>query len=234
MGGKQAELDTLATETRSLRGATEKTGILQAEQARLQVVQNLLIEQNASLLLTVATKTSQEGVTEALNNTKSSQGQLNTEQSNSGTLAAGIGDGYDAAKASLIQLIAKQNELNVAQAAGNAQPKMHGGPIHRASGGPLYRAFGGFASRGTDTIPAMLSHGETVINARSSRRFASQINAMNAGVSPVYRAEGGVVNNSVNVGDINVNGTSDPDATARRVMSQIRREQRRGTSSSFK
>ncbi len=53
---------------------------------------------------------------------------------------------------------------------------------------------------------------------------------MNAGVSPVYRAEGGVVNNSVNVGDINVNGNSDPDATARRVVSQIRREFRRGTS----
>jgi TP901 family phage tail tape measure protein len=99
--------------------------------------------------------------------------------------------------------------------------------------GPLFRAAGGFA-RGTDTIPAMLSPGEFVVNARSSRRFASQLIAMNAGVNPIYRQDGGpVVNNTVNVGDINVNGTANPDDTARRVVSQLRREFRRGTASRF-
>jgi len=106
-------------------------------------------------------------------------------------------------------------------------------PVNRMFGGPLYRAGGGFA-RGTDTIPAMLSPGEFVVNARSSQRFASQLTAMNAGVNPTYRAEGGPVNNNtVNVGDINVNGTSNPDDTARLVMSKIRREFRRGTASRF-
>jgi TP901 family phage tail tape measure protein len=99
--------------------------------------------------------------------------------------------------------------------------------------GPLFRAAGGFA-RGTDTIPAMLSPGEFVVNSRASKRFASQLIAMNAGVQPVYRQEGGpVVNNTVNVGDINVNGTANPDDTARRVVSQLRREFRRGTASRF-
>ena len=173
----------------------------------------------------------QNQATNAVSATATAQDTLGSSIEKSAAATSGIKDGYDAASSSLTILIQKQNELNAAAA---AQPKMHGGPVHRAFGGPMYRAAGGFVSRGTDTIPAMLSHGETVINARSSRKFASQINAINAGVTPVYRAEGGVVNNSVNIGDINVNGTSDPDTTARRVMSQIRREERRGTASRFK
>ena len=109
------------------------------------------------------------------------------------------------------------------------------GVVNRMFGGKMmYRAGGGFA-RGTDTIPAMLSPGEFVVNARSARQFASQLTAMNAGVNPVYRQEGGpVVNNTVNVGDINVNGTSgNNDSIARSVVSQIRREFRRGTASRF-
>ncbi len=55
--------------------------------------------------------------------------------------------------------------------------------------------------QGTDVIPAMLSPGEVVINAASARKFASQLTAINAGVQPVYRSEGGSV---TNIGDINV------------------------------
>ena len=108
---------------------------------------------------------------------------------------------------------------------GGAQPKMFGGTLYRAAGG---------TARGTDTIPAMLSPGEFVVNASSSRRFASQLQAINSGSNPVFRQEGGAItNNNVNIGDINVNGTADPDDTARRVLSKIRREFRRGTASRF-
>lgn len=119
----------------------------------------------------------------------------------------------------------------------NAPPPPAGaGGVNSMFGGSrgfLFRAAGGFA-RGTDTIPAMLSPGEFVVNARASRQFASQLIAMNAGVTPTYRQEGGpITNNTVNVGDINVNGTANPDDTARRVVSQLRREFRRGTASRF-
>jgi len=99
-------------------------------------------------------------------------------------------------------------------------------------GGFRYLAAGG-AARGTDNIPTMLSPGEFVVNAKSSRQFASQLNAMNAGVAPTFREQGGttVNNNSVNVGDVIVNGTSNPDETARLTVSKIKREFRRGTSS---
>jgi len=99
----------------------------------------------------------------------------------------------------------------------------------RALGGLIHRADGGFAPRGTDTVPAMLSPGEFVVNAKSARKFYSQLVAINRGSAPQYRADGGSV---TNVGDISisVNGAASPRDTARAVQKQLRREFRRGTS----
>lgn len=130
---------------------------------------------------------------------------------------------------------AKRAEVaSLRAAAAAAKAAVAGGAVgNKMFGGPLYRAAGGI-TRGTDTIPTMLSPGEFVVNASSSRKFASQLNAINSGSNPVFRQEGGpITNNTVNVGDINVNGTADPDDTARRVLSKIRREFRRGTASRF-
>jgi hypothetical protein len=88
-----------------------------------------------------------------------------------------------------------------------------------------YFASGG---RGTDTIPAMLSQGEFVTNAKSSRRFFSQLQAMNAGQTPVFRNEGGDTYNT-NISDINVSSPGKPSVVAREVMKAIRREERRGS-----
>jgi hypothetical protein len=91
-----------------------------------------------------------------------------------------------------------------------------------------YFAAGGHA-RGIDTIPAMLAPNEFVINQRSSRRFFSQLQAINAGQRPVYRNEGGSV---TNIGDVSitVQDSGSPQSTAREVMKAIRRESRRGAS----
>jgi hypothetical protein len=98
-----------------------------------------------------------------------------------------------------------------------AAQKAHGGIVK-------YLSVGG---RGTDTIPAMLSAGEVVVNARSARRFFPQLQAINAGADPVYRADGG--NTTVNVGDINISESHGPKQTAREVMTAFRRELRRGS-----
>jgi TP901 family phage tail tape measure protein len=98
-----------------------------------------------------------------------------------------------------------------------------------AHGGKAWNllALGG-RPQGTDVIPAMLSPGEVVINAASARRFAAQLTAINAGVQPVYRSEGGSV---TNIGDINVtvNGGGTSRQTARSIAAELRRELRRGT-----
>ena len=97
-----------------------------------------------------------------------------------------------------------------------------------AHGGMAWKFLAGGGPVGTDVIPAMLSPGEVVINAASARRFASQLTAINAGVQPVYRSEGGSV---TNVGDINVtvNGGGTSRQTARSIAAELRRELRRGT-----
>jgi hypothetical protein len=103
------------------------------------------------------------------------------------------------------------------------------GAITAASGGKAweYHSVGG-RPRGTDVIPAYLTAHERIINAESSRRFASQITAINAGMRPIYRNEGGHV---TNVGDINVNvsGGESSHQTARSIATALRRELRRGT-----
>lgn len=95
----------------------------------------------------------------------------------------------------------------------------------KANGG-MIRAFanGGI---GVDTISAMLSPGEFVMNSDSTRRFFSQIQAMNAGQTPVYRENGG----TTTIGDttINVNGSSNPKAVATEIAGILNRAQRRGS-----
>lgn len=95
---------------------------------------------------------------------------------------------------------------------------------------PKYLAQGGFPGRpkGTDQIPAWLSRGEMVINAKSAKQFYSQLQAINAGKQPIYRQEGGPV---TNVGDINVtvNNTTTNPVDGRQLATAIRREVRKGT-----
>lgn len=98
-----------------------------------------------------------------------------------------------------------------------------------ARGGMMRYLASGGAARGTDKILARLSAGEVVTNAKASRRFYSQLSAMNADVEPVYRASGGDVYNTT-IGDINVTEAKRPGQTGREVMARIRRENRRGSS----
>lgn len=104
-------------------------------------------------------------------------------------------------------------------------------------------ALGG-GNMGTDTIPAMLSPGEFVINARSTRKFYGQLLAMNR------YAEGGMVNFnpnfsrpvanvpmnsgsdssvSVSVGQIIVQGNGNLNYDARQLGRALQTEIRRGT-----
>ena len=104
-----------------------------------------------------------------------------------------------------------------------------GGAVGKRFGSLLYRAGGGFTPRGTDTIAAMLSPGEYVMDASNTRRFYSQLVAMSSGKQPVYRASGGPV---TNIGDVSINVTETVSAqqTARETMQAFRRQTRRRAS----
>jgi len=93
---------------------------------------------------------------------------------------------------------------------------------------PVRQAFGGGA-RGLDTVPAMLTPGEFVVNAGAARRFYSQLVAMNSG-NVRHMAHGGPVSNN-RFGDINVTvaGGKSSTTTARDIGLALRRELKRGT-----
>ena len=93
---------------------------------------------------------------------------------------------------------------------------------------PSYLADGGNAwARGSDTVPAMLTPGEFVVNQKSAGRFNSQLQSINAGNDPSPVAGGDTIHN--NIGDIHINGITDPKAVGAEVIRQINRTQRRGT-----
>ena len=103
-------------------------------------------------------------------------------------------------------------------------------PPAQASGGMMWSHFDtGGTARGRDTVHAMLSPGEMVMNEQSSRKFGSQLVAMNSGSRPNYHSHGGSV---TNVGDINVHvaGGNSASGTGRQIASELRRELRRGSS----
>jgi chorismate mutase len=92
-------------------------------------------------------------------------------------------------------------------------------------GGPFYAAGGMF--RGQDRQLTALAQGETVVNRKQSRKFFSELNAMNQGSQPVYRDQGGPV---TNVGDVNVTvqGGDTSQQTVRGIGHALRRELKRG------
>ena len=116
-----------------------------------------------------------------------------------------------------------------AAAAGGDFSGDSGGGGDFAMGGLIRHFDRGGHARGTDTIPAMLSPGEFVMNAGASRRFYSQLMSMNTGHQPAYRALGGPVTNAGIVGDVTVNVGSGSKNTGREVIHAINREIRRGT-----
>lgn len=81
-------------------------------------------------------------------------------------------------------------------------------------------------SIGTDTVSAMLTPGEFVVNKASAEKFFPQLLAMNGSQSQSF-AGGGPVNN-LNVGGITVNESVSPQVTADTIVQQIQRGQRQG------
>lgn len=84
---------------------------------------------------------------------------------------------------------------------------------------------GGFVPSGTDTIPAMLTPGEFVMNKEATSRFFSQLVAMN---QVKGYAQGGPV---TNVGDININlkSSGNEQIDVNRIGKLLRRGIKQGT-----
>ena len=90
----------------------------------------------------------------------------------------------------------KQDDANI-----EARRSQYGWPQYAQNGGPIYRSRGGdssdgvnFAPKGTDTVPAMLTPGEFVVNRSSAAKNLPLLRAINnRGSSTSYLSNGGGV-----------------------------------------
>jgi hypothetical protein len=90
-------------------------------------------------------------------------------------------------------------ELNKQIADLQAQLKANAGPVPaHAAGGFIYAAGGLFVPKGTDTVPAMLTPGEFVVNRESAQANSGLLATINSAKGPVYRAEGGILDHWAN------------------------------------
>ena len=85
----------------------------------------------------------------------------------------------------------------------------------------LYAASGTFVPRGTDTVPAMLTPGEFVVNRDATRNNIGLLNLMNNGRSPVAPGGQGPTNISI---VINAKTELSPDQIRREVMPTLEKE----------
>lgn len=92
---------------------------------------------------------------------------------------------------------------------------------------PIKRAAGGIAY-GRDSVNALLTPGEYVMNASSTRKFYSQLVSMNSKRNSIATMNNG---GAVSVGDININMSSSGNESydIQKIGQGLRREIRRGT-----
>ncbi|KVV54023.1 phage tail protein [Burkholderia cepacia] len=125
--------------------------------------------------------------------------------------------------ADLAKIALRQAEIGVFKAAAGAFSFFSdGGPVlHRAGGGPI----AGPGTSTSDSIPAMLSDGEFVVNAASTKKYRSLLEAINSGhmahfatggiaatLAPSPAASGGSSPVSVQVNSHGGGGLSEQDA----------------------
>lgn len=160
------------------------------------------------------TRPSAEGTANSLDSASTSMGMVNTNAISS---AASIGS----AASNAAVLAANLERAAAARAAANAV-----GPAGPQTIQNPFQAAGGLV-RGQDSNLASLADGESVVSAKNTRRFFSELNAMNQGKTPVVRERG---NSVTNIGDVNVTvqGGDSSQQTVREIGHALRREIRRG------
>ena len=94
----------------------------------------------------------------------------------------------------------KEKRIRINKENTDRRRKSYDWPQYVYGGGPIYRSRGGgssdgvnFAPKGTDTVPAMLTPGEFVVNRASSAKHLPLLHAINNRGSTSYRRSGGGV-----------------------------------------
>jgi hypothetical protein len=92
-----------------------------------------------------------------------------------------MADFYRDMKGKLLKLLGYQNDLDKGAGGGGGGSWSNGGIIPLATGGLVHASGGYFEPRGTDTVPAMLTPGEMVLNKRQQSNLFNQLNGGGGG-----------------------------------------------------
>jgi TP901 family phage tail tape measure protein len=219
-----------ALEGVTLAVKTADAALKKVENKKIEPIDEKALANAKALLFSVLseaekTKNAMEGTNTAITSATTNLPAMATATGGVATATGTVEKAWDgviskigAAAAAAVKAIAQIAAATAAATAAKAAAsKRHGGPQYLASGG-----------LGQDSVPAMLSPGEFVINSDSSKKFFSELSSMNNGSQPVYREQGGSV---TTVGDVNVtvNGGDSSQQTVREIGYALRREMRRGT-----
>jgi TP901 family phage tail tape measure protein len=161
--------------------------------------------------------------TEGVNETGRNLGNTIEVEVIEGSAAAGKGIDTNIGGALEAQT-ARVNDLAAAIAAAGSAASAAGAA--RFGGRIGYRAFGG---RGLDRSLVAMDPNEFVMTSAATRKFFPQLSAANSGVTPQFKTQGGEVHNEIGNISVSVTESAAPRQTARQVVSEIKREMRRGT-----
>ena len=226
---RQAELESqMPTEERAAAAEKVKAqadGIAASTQNELSIRSTLNERMNTASQTMEGMRTSTEGTANAAEKTANATGEAATQGGNFTSNVAGAVEPLGTAAGQATVLADEMERAAAAAAAVSNVSVPTGGGAAQFHGGSFYADGGMF--RGQDRQLAALAQGEMVINQKSSRRFFSELNAINQGSQPVYREQGGPV---TNVGDVNVTvqGGDSSQQTVREIGHALRREIRRG------
>ena len=220
-------LRTLVVELKRLsKAGEERLDILNPsaeDKEKLKAAKILLDERRRIADAERKTKEQTESTNRSLDSQKQKAGNVKQELSSAAINAGRVGQqanssvpGINAAAQATARWAAQAERAAAAGGSAQAATAYHG----------KYFNSGGFA-RGQDRTLAAISKGEFVVNSKNSKRFFSELNAMNQGSEPVYRDKGGSV---TNVGDVNVTvqGGDTSQSTVREIGKSLRREIQRG------
>lgn len=235
---RQLQMELLSVNTEFANVISSASGLTMAVSAPLEPAIQLR-DAFTSISQAVRTvSTSMPLITEQLSASSSTANALTIALTQSASAASATNQATNSIASSLANAASAGNTMAAsmkaaaaaataaAQACAKAAKQCAGGSVNASHGGRFFAAGG----RGTDTIPAMLTPGEFVVNARSARDFFPQLQAINAGQQPTYRDQGGSVTNTT-IGDVNVTvqGGESSSQTIREIGNGLRRELRRKT-----
>lgn len=126
---------------------------------------------------------------------------ISTKKAEAVTLMKEVVSGLDEGRAQLgpmvSMIVGMINQIASAQQSASRSMSSIGGGgkvQHKAKGGfiePVYAQQGMFVPRGTDTVPAMLTPGELVLNAAQQKNLAGKLGGVNINISGVFGSDAG-------------------------------------------